>query len=124
MQDELKINGTEDTPTIDFTKSSGSLSISGRSLPEDAFSFYEPVLNWLKEYSHSPAQETLAVINLEYFNTASAKQIFKMVNLLTEISKKAAVKIKWHYDDGDKDMYASGERFSKLSSMPFEFVKN
>lgn len=121
--DDLRIESTEDTPTVAFN-SNGSLSLSGRSLPEDAFSFYEPILNWLKQYSEKPAPDTIIQINLEYFNTASAKQVFKIVSMLSEIGKKAKVAVKWHYDEGDKDMQASGERFSKLSELPFEFVKN
>jgi hypothetical protein len=121
--DELRIESTEDTPSIAFNEN-GNLSMSGRSLPEDAFSFYEPVLNWLKAYSANPAPQTIININLEYFNTASAKQVFKIVTMLSEIGKKQKVTVKWHYDEGDKDMHASGERFSKLSDIPFEFVKN
>jgi hypothetical protein len=121
--DELRIESTEDTPMVLF-KEDGNLSLSGRSLPEDAFSFYEPILNWLKTYSERPATETTIHINLEYFNTASAKQVFKIVSMLSEIGKKQRVAVKWHYDEGDKDMHASGERFSKLSSIPFEFIRN
>jgi hypothetical protein len=121
--DELRIESTEDTPGIVFSEN-GNLSMSGRSLPEDAFSFYEPVLAWLKTYSANPAAQTTININLEYFNTASAKQVFKIVSMLSEIGKKQKVTVKWHYDEGDKDMHASGERFSKLSEIPFEFVKN
>ena len=124
MQDELKIERTNDTPTILFNKNNGSLSISGRSLPEDAFAFYKPILDWLSEYSKSPAPETQLSINLEYFNTASAKQVYKIATLVGEAGKKNKLVIKWHYDEGDKDMRASGERFSKLSGVPFELVKN
>jgi hypothetical protein len=121
--DELRIESTEDTPLVHF-KTDGELLLKGRSLPEDAFSFYEPILSWLKSYSAKPASQTTIHIDLEYFNTASAKQVFKVITMLSEIGKSNKVAVRWHYDEGDKDMYASGERFSKLSSIPFEFVKN
>jgi len=123
MAEELKIAATEDTPNIEFEKN-GNLHISGRSLPEDAFSFYVPVIDWLSAYVKSPGKATHFTFNLEYFNTASAKQIFKIAGLLSELAKNNKVSVKWHYDDGDKDMQSSGERFSKLTGIPFELVKN
>jgi hypothetical protein len=119
---ELKINRTEDTPQIELN-SNGELSISGRSLPEDAFAYYEPVLQWLSNYVNSPATTTTLNLHFEYFNTASAKQIFKTITLLSQLAKEKRVSIKWHYDKGDKDMRSSGERFSKLCNLPFELVE-
>ncbi len=124
MSNELNIIGTEDSPTILFNKTKGTLSISGRSLPEDAFNFYEPVFEWLNNYFISPASETIFNFNLEYFNTSSAKQIFKIVNALSVHSKKNKISVIWHYDEGDKDMQGSGERFSKLSGMPIQLIQN
>ena len=43
----IKIQGTEDTPKIILDAENEIMEISGRSLPEDVSSFYEPVLNWL-----------------------------------------------------------------------------
>ena len=124
MNAELNIKGTEDSPTILFNKTKGSLSISGRSLPEDAFNFYEPIFEWLKNYFSSSAAETIFTFNLEYFNTSSAKQIFKIINYLSEHSKKNKVSVIWQYDSGDKDMLSSGERFSKLTGLPIKLIQN
>jgi hypothetical protein len=124
MQEELKIDRSDDTPSILFNGSSGVLHIAGRSLPEDAFSFYVPVFEWVSNYIKAPKSETTLTVNLEYFNTASAKQIFKLISLMSELSKQNKTVIKWHYDEGDKDMRASGERFAKLCGMQFEFIKN
>ncbi|MBL7917379.1 MAG: DUF1987 domain-containing protein [Bacteroidia bacterium] len=124
MPDELRITATEDTPEVVFNNKSGSFLISGRSLPEDAFLFYNNIIEWLVEYSKTPNSTTNFQFNLEYFNTASAKQIFKIASLLCELSKKSEVNVKWHYDEGDKDMQASGSRFSKLCGINFDLVKN
>jgi hypothetical protein len=124
MANELKIEATEDTPSVVLDSDLGVFKISGRSLPEDAFWFYNPIMEWLTNYAKSPLDTTEFHFNLEYFNTASAKQIFKIANLLGEIAKSEKVILKWFYDEGDKDMYASGERFSKLCGMPFELIQN
>lgn len=124
MNEEFNITGTTDKPAIQFNRVSGELSIKGRSMPEDAFTFYKPAIEWLTEYAKNPHKPTNLVINLEYFNTASAKQIFKIISLITEIAKNTEVCVKWHYDSGDRDMLASGQRFSKLSNMPFDLIEN
>lgn len=124
MNDELRIEATEDSPAVVFERKSGNLKISGRSLPEDAFAFYAPVIDWIVQYCGEPSLQTSMTFNLEYFNTASSKQIFKIATLFCELSKNYKVNIRWHYDEGDKDMCDSGERFSKLSGIPFELVQN
>ena len=69
----IKIQGTEDTPKVILDKENELMEISGRSLPEDVTAFYEPILNWLNEYSESPNKKTIFNFKLVYFNTASSK---------------------------------------------------
>jgi hypothetical protein len=121
---DLKIEGTEDSPMVNLSKATGEILISGRSLPEDAFSFYAPVMEWLNDYVKSPNPNTVFNFKLEYFNTASAKQIFKIVGMANDLSKGNKVIVKWFYDEGDRDMLSSGERFSKLTQLPFEYIQN
>lgn len=124
MEDVLQIKETEDTPRITFDKNSGLFELFGKSLPEDPSLFYLPVITWLSHYIKNSNKETRVVFNLVYFNTASAKQIFKIFSMLKELSLTQSVKIIWCYDNGDKDMCASGERFSKLCQMPIELRQN
>ena len=124
MADVFEITATEDSPKIEFNKTAGTLHISGKSLPEDAFTFYQTALEWLNSYTLHAPQNTTAEVKLEYFNTASSKQIFKILTLLKELSKTKSVSVKWFYDKGDKDMKLSGERFSKLCELPLELIEN
>jgi len=115
---------TEDTPTITLDPSQGKFEVAKRSLPEDAASFYAPVLDWLVNYSKAPLEITTFVFNLEYFNTSSAKQLFKMLNVLEQISRTKKVLVQWCYDKGDEDMLASGDRFARLTKLTFEMKEN
>ncbi|MCX7954423.1 MAG: DUF1987 domain-containing protein [Bacteroidales bacterium] len=117
----LYIEATEDTPYVKLDKEKNIFEIGKRSLPENAIAFYEPVINWLKEYKTAPLSETKFYFKFEYFNTASAKQIAKILLELQEISKIAKVNVCWYFAKDDTDMYASGLRFSKLLNIPFEF---
>ena len=68
----LAIAGTEDTPKILFDHEQEKYEISGRSLPEDVLSFYQPVLEWFDTFSKSASKGLKLEIKLEYFNTASS----------------------------------------------------
>ncbi len=114
----------DETPAVTLDHLKGIFEISGWSHPEDAISFYTPVLEWLNHYAQTPNAGTNFHFRFQYYNTASAKQIFRTISALEEVAKKSKVKILWHYDSEDTDMLSSGERFSKMSTVPFEFVSN
>jgi hypothetical protein len=58
MADEIRISATEDTPEVVLNDKEGTFKISGRSLPEDAFWFYNPIVEWLSGYSKTPLSNT------------------------------------------------------------------
>jgi hypothetical protein len=120
----LIIEADEDTtPNVVLNHQKNIFSIEGWSHPEDAISFYRPILNWLLDYSKMVGGDMDFHFYFQYFNTASAKQIFNICSLLDEIAKRHKVLIYWHYDKEDIDMRLSGERFAKLLSVPFEYVE-
>ena len=119
----IKIQGTEDTPKIILDAENEIFEISGRSLPEDVSSFYEPVLNWLNEYSENPKDKTVFNFKLTYFNTASSKLLLDILMKLEEMHEKGQnILIKWHYPEDDEDMAEAGEEYSDIVDVPFEQV--
>lgn len=120
--ENLIFDHTEDTPQVIFGGTNGECVIEGRSLPEDAVSFYQPIIIWLKKFIESPVSSMVFSIKLDYFNTSSAKQITKMMLTLQEISEKKEVKIKWYYYIDDSDIKSSGARFIKLINVDIELI--
>ena len=119
----IKIQGTEDTPRIILDADNEIMEISGRSLPEDVSAFYEPVLNWLKEYSESPNDKTIFNFRLTYFNTASSKLLLDILMILEELKENGNdVLIKWHYPEEDEDMEEAGDEYADIVDVPFEKV--
>jgi hypothetical protein len=119
----IKIQGTEDTPKIILDAGNEILEISGRSLPEDVSSFYEPVLNWLTEYAENPNKKTVFNFKLTYFNTASSKLLLDILMKLEEMNEKGQdVLIRWHYPEDDEDMAEAGEEYADIVDVPFEQV--
>lgn len=84
---DLHIKETAKTPQIDLDAEKGILSISGKSIPENATSFYEPAYKWAEQYAKSPARNTNLKFNVVYFNTASVLWMGKFLKLLCRIPK-------------------------------------
>ena len=124
LMDSLIIEPTPETPKVNFDATSGRLCISGRSLPEDAIAYYKKLFDWLDKYSKQPRSATLLDVNLEYYNTATSKQIYKILCLLEELNKKSKVEVNWTYNKEDSDMLAQGERLSKLVILKFNLIEN
>jgi hypothetical protein len=119
--DALNLAGTDETPAVVFDNKKGAFEIRGRSIPLDATEFYAPVIEWMQRYAQSPNPTTHLTVRLEYFNTASAKQI---LDLLYALEKIKGASVGWHFDEDDEDMEEAGQEFAELVKIPFEFKAN
>ena len=122
--ENLFIAKTDDTPEIDFNPETKEMKMTGRSLPEDVTTFYQPVLDWLDELEETPSGEYKCIMNLEYFNTASSKLILDILMRLEDIQLdgNTAIEIIWNYDERDTDMEEAAEEYSELVEVPFKIV--
>ncbi len=103
--DDLFIDDTPSTPEIKFEKS-GSLSIRGKSLPEDPRRFYNPLFKWVEELSSDHVD---IKVQLEYINTSSTKRIIELIKKIDNNSKIKKVNMSWYYEIDDPDMLEFGE---------------
>lgn len=119
----IKILGTDDTPGVILDEANDIFEISGRSLPEDVSSFYNPVLNWLDEYAEKPKPKTVFVFRLTYFNTASSKVLLDVLMKLEDISTAGhEVLVKWYAPEDDEDMQEAGEEYADIVDVAFEQI--
>ncbi|NOQ75757.1 MAG: DUF1987 domain-containing protein [Crocinitomix sp.] len=117
--------GSAKLPIVDFDSDSGLLTISGRCIPENALGFFNPIKEWIEEYSRSPKSETTFDIFLEYFNTSSSKcllDLFKQVEAI-HLSGRCKMKIIWRYEEDDEDMLEAGYDYSHIVKIPFEMIE-
>ena len=121
--DPLALPASSETPEILFDPAAKTFLISGNSYPEDAAQFYRPVLQWLEGYITHPLPETHFQFKLHYFNTASSKQVFKILMLLKNLSQQSTLKISWYYHTLDKDMKKAGKRYASLIQFPIEIIE-
>lgn len=117
--ENFEMHATNDTPHV-LCNAEGEIIMTGRSLPENPIKMYEPIFEWAEKFDK---EEILLNFKLEYFNTASSKQIFNLIKSLVENPNIKTVKVKWHYEEGDYDSKETGEHFSHLFKIPFEFIE-
>ena len=124
MLEPINIAATIDTPAIVLDKSTGEMSFSGRSLPEDVLKIYQPVQNWFKEYCQDPNPETEIVFNLDYYNSSTSRIIVKLLIETEKIHKNTSnVHILWFYRANDEVMKNRGLELKSVVNLPFDMVE-
>lgn len=114
------IGPTDETPAVWLEPADNKFEISGRSLPEDVTTFYNPVLDWFDNYSLAPNDSTNMVFKMDYFNTASSKLILDILMKLEELSENGnQVKVEWYYREDDEDMEEAGEEYADIVEVDF-----
>lgn len=116
---KLIIEGTQFSPRV-VLDPAGEISIHGRSLIEDPVAFYNPIFRWIKSCSIDNLHVT---IRLEYINTASSKQIYDLLMLVSENKSIKNVLVSWFYEEGDDDTYDLGKDFEMLINLSFEYFE-
>ena len=117
----ILIEETVDTPRVEMDKEKEVFKISGRSFPEDAVRFFAPVIEWLREYSNNPNPITRFVFEMDYYNSASAKQFIIILSILERILKtEKELRVIWYYNKEDEVMQDKGEEIKAMTSVSFE----
>ncbi len=117
----LLIDKTTDTPYINFSEE-GIIDIEGRSIAEDVFSFWQPLLEWITDYCKKPAAFTSVVIYLEYTNSSSNKYINEILRKIEECQSKGnKLLITWKYEEDDESIYQLGKDLEAVTKLSFKF---
>lgn len=118
--ENIIISPTPKTPYINFDSSLGMLEIKGKSVPENPNEFYKPIIDIIKLCITGSKSNFQVDIQLDYFNTYSAKCILDLFKSL-ETSRCGGlnVKINWHYEKGDSYLLEAGEDFQAMVNLPF-----
>lgn len=119
----LFMNATERTPKVSFDYYTGTLSISGTSIIENAHEFYEPLMKWLDTYLAQPKKLTTLNFHMDYFNTSSSMYMVTMLKRLEELLLNGLkVNVVWLYEEGDEDMHQTGLDIQRITTIPMVFL--
>ena len=120
----FKIRRTEKTPEFEYNPDANTIIISGKSIPEDHKTVFDPILDWLSIFVTNPQDKTLMVLKLNYFNSSSSRyfmKILRKLEVIPEAGKK--IEIHWIYEKDDIDMYDCGLDYKELVEIPFSLIE-
>lgn len=110
------------TPEVSFNPETGQLLISGKSYPADAIEFYQPIIEWSKEYVKNPAPQTELICEIEYLNSSSQKQLVELLLTFKPLyDRDKSFVVKWKYEEGDDDILSVGELVEHELEIPFQY---
>ena len=119
----VTLEGTKKTPKVSLDPD-GKIELGGRSIPEDASKFYEDILSWVIDYCNSPKDTTQVDIELEYFNSGSAKYVMQILRELTELRDNGKeLIVNWYYEEGDDDILERGEYYASILNLDINFIE-
>jgi hypothetical protein len=115
---QLFVQKTVNTPFIKFED--GVLVISGRSIPENAISFFEPLFKYIADYTKKPYPLTEVNILLEYANSSTNRSLMTIFTLFEKVYENGNnININWYYEIGDDLMLELGNDFKSVLRLPF-----
>ena len=95
------------------------IKIVGVLIPENPMLFFEELYSFTEEFLQKTKKLNLHV-DLEYFNTSSARYLYDYLKKVIPISD---LQLTWFYDSDDEDILESGKEFEELCKIKFEFVE-
>jgi hypothetical protein len=123
----LLINSEPDAPyypAVNFDSETGICEITGESYMEEAYKFYLPIINWIKEFILNEKRPLTINFKLIYFNTSSSRLIVDILETLRKLREDGnKIQVNWFYDPEDPDVKDEVEDFEIESGMDIELVE-
>ncbi|MBE9607685.1 DUF1987 domain-containing protein [Acetobacteraceae bacterium H6797] len=112
--ERITLAATDRSPMVDFDFEGGALRLEGEAYPEDAASFFGPLLQALGQFLESePGRPIRFDVALSYFNSSSAKALMNMFMLLEDAAEDGQdITVRWHYIEGDDTLQEAGDDFA------------
>lgn len=101
------------------------LRIIGSSLPENVYTLYEPVMEWVEEFLASPLlNPPLRIIfKIQYYNSGTIRYFAELLMKIATLHDRGLqYSVEWHYEEGDDNIRDAGEDLSDISETPFAMI--
>ncbi|MDF1549525.1 MAG: DUF1987 domain-containing protein, partial [Bacteroidales bacterium] len=119
----IRIEKTNNTPSIYIDEANMLCRIEGSSYPEDAYEVYQHVIDWLSRIVDNIDSELIVEFDYDFLNSISHKKVWQILHELKQFYKMGKqVKVVWYYDENDEDIMEAGEDLAELMNIPFELV--
>jgi len=105
----INIPATSITPQVIFEED-GHLVLKGRSIILDVDSFYNPLIEWLRQLNTAAVLFTL---KFDYFNSVSSKKIMELLKIIDANNNIKVFNVFWHFETDDEDILEIGQIFEE-----------
>ena len=105
----------EDTPLVSFDHLSGVFKIEGKSFPESAWDFYNPLFQWIDQYTKVPLEKTELAFRMDYVDSSSLKCFVEIGSKLKEmVQENRTFTMIWLFAEEDVEMKEIGESLADV----------
>jgi hypothetical protein len=119
----IRIEKTNNTPSIYIDDANMLCRIEGSSYPEDAYEVYQHVIDWLNRIGKDFQNELVVEFDYVFLNSISHKKVWQILHELKQLFKAGKlVKVIWYFDENDEDIMEAGEDLAELMNIPFELL--
>ncbi len=124
--DNLEIQakpGSHFKPSVKLDADTGLCEIGGESYLEESSQFYQPIYDWLVEYTKTK-KPLLFNFRLSYVNTSSSKHILYILRLLREYGEQGNdMQTNWYIESGDMDTEEDVEDYMIITGLDIKIIK-
>ncbi len=121
---DLYVEPTKTTFGVEFNYSEGLLKLEGNSYPENAIEFFQPLIDWARDFTKANRKAVRLDLKVNYFNTSSSKYIFKLMEIFHDYQKRGnKVEVNWHFFEGQEDMLETWQELMGELDMKYQLVK-
>jgi SiaC family regulatory phosphoprotein len=121
----LDIQAGKTTPRILYNPQENVLQIIGSSLPENVYTLYEPIIEWIEEFITSPVLEPAMriIFKIQYYNSGTIRYFAEMLTKIASLHDRGLnYSVEWHYEAGDDNIRDAGVDLSDISETPFTMI--
>ena len=119
----IRVEKTNNTPSIFIDEANMICRIQGSSFPEDAYEVYQHVLDWLDRIKDQLSTKLTVEFDYDFLNSISHKKVWQILHELKSMQKNGKkISVTWFYEENDEDIMEAGEDLAELMNVPFELI--
>ena len=118
-------NSENTLPQITYDEIEGIVHIKGRSISAEVSEYFGDFLTYLHECTDKNPIDFKVTIDLEYYNTKSARSLLHFFEIIKEniIIKGQTANITWIIGEGDEDMREAAEDYESIIGLDFKYIE-
>lgn len=119
----LTIAASQSSPSVMADWECGVITMRGESYPENSFSLYEKILEWLASYLKLTSRSLQLDLELNYLNTSSVRAMIELFDNLQAAGEDGRdVSVIWRYDTRNPRAAELGKELSEDYTFPFTIL--